>query len=480
MNERCSFRRIIFVVVLTLLSPLFFSPSNAWAISVEKEKEAGKEAALYGKYTDAILDDGFAKQYFNELGQYLAIPVETKHFKFNFFVIKNKDVNAFATFAGNIFFFSGLIDMVDSLDELAAVLCHEISHVSARHISQGMQRQNKIMIAQLVGMLAGALLGGEAAAPLIFGSQAVGQQAMINFTRDNERQADQLGFKYMAAAGVDPRAMIPLFKKFNQMKRMSPYADKIPTYLQTHPLDSERMSNADSMMKDYTPGEPVEEVIRFRELFAFFQAVIRAKTLDPHDAEKLFLRELEKNPDSVSSQYGLGILYTETQDYEKALFHLKKTLKEKPDFDPVFTNLGKAYQGKGEDETAISFFEKAMALNEQDNSIPFHMGISYANMKQYDEAIRYFKKLTYYKPVESGVYYYLGLSYGRQNKLILAHYNFGIYYKRWRSVEKARFHFQKAFELAKDDPGMRQKIRKEQEELQKESPIRRRSGLESD
>lgn len=474
MNERCSFILNLFMVALTLLlSPLPLCLSDAWAISVEKEKEAGREAALYGKYTDAVLDNGFAKQYFNELGQYLVTPVETKHFKFNFFVINNNDVNAFATFAGNIFFFSGLIDIVDSLDELAAVLCHEISHVSARHLSKGMQRQNKIMIAQLVGLLAGALIGGDAAAPLIIGSQAVGQQAMINFTRDNERQADQLGFKYMTAAGLDTREMITLFKKFNQMKRMSPYVDKIPPYLQTHPLDSERMSNADSMMKDYSPAEPTAEVIRFRKLFPFFQAVIRAKTLDPHDAEKIFLGELEKNPDSVSSLYGLGIVYTETQDYEKALLHLKKTLKAKPDFDPILTSLGKAYQGKGEDEKAITFFRKAMALNEEDNSIPFLIGISYENMEEYDEAIRYFKKLTYYKPVESGVYYHLGLSYGRQNKLVLAHYNFGVYYKKWRSVVKARFHFQRAFELAKNDPEMREKIRKEQENLRENSPIQR-------
>ncbi|MCK5768656.1 MAG: M48 family metalloprotease, partial [Candidatus Atribacteria bacterium] len=379
------------------------------------------------------------------------------------------------TFAGNVFFYSGLINMVDSLDELSAVMCHEIGHVSARHISKGMQRQNKIMIAQLVGLLAGALIGGEAAAPLILGSQAVGQQAIINFTRDNEREADQLGFKYMTAAGFDPREMITLFKQFNQMKRMSPYVDKIPTYLQTHPMDSERMSNADSMMKDYTPEEPGEEAIRLRKLFPFFQAIIRAKTLEPHDAEKLFLRELGKIPNSISSHYGLGVVYTKDQNDNKAILHLKKALKAKPYFYPILTSLGKAYQGKGEDEKAISFFTKAMALNEEDNSIPFHIGISYQNMGKHDEAIRYFKKLTYYKPVESGVYYHLGLSYGRQNKLVLAHYNFGIYYKRWRSIEKATFHFQKAFELAKEYSEMREKIKKEQEELRK-FPIQRNRG----
>jgi len=476
MNERLYHNAVVFPIILfLLLSPFSFFFSNVFAISVEDEQKKGQDAALYGQYNDAVMDNGFARQYFNELGQYLITPVETKHFTFHFYVINNKTVNAFATFAGHIFFYSGLINLMDSSDELAAVLCHEISHVAARHISKGMDRQKKIMIAQLAGILAGAFIGGEAAAPLIFGSQAAGMQAQINYTRDNERQADQLGFEYMEASGFDPRAMVTVLKKFDNLKRMSPYVDKIPPYIMTHPTDSERMANNDSMLQDYSPGKPGAQATRFKELWPFFQAVIRAKSLDPHTAEKTFFRELGKNPDSISSHYGLGIVYTETQDYQKAIAHLEKALKAKPDFAPVLTNLGKAYQRKGEDEKAIPVLKKAMDLNEEDNSIPFLMGLSYENMGQYDEAIRVFKRLTYFEPIENGIFYHLGISYGKQNRLVLAHYNFGICYKRWRNMEKAKFHFNKAYHLAKDDPKMREKIRKEQKGLDRNAP-RKREG----
>ena len=115
-----------------------------------------------------------------------------------------------------------------------------------------------------------------------------------------------------------------------------------------------------------------------------------------------------------------------------------------------------------------------MALSEEDNSIPFLMGVSYENLGQYDEAIRTFKRLTYFEPIESGTYYHLGISYGKQNKLVLAHYNFGIYYKRWRNFKKADFHFKKAYQLAEDDPKMREKIRKEQKELYRNHPGQRK------
>lgn len=467
---------VCLVVMICLLLTFLLPVSNTGAISIEDEQKRGEQAALYGQYTDAVMDSGFAKQYFNAMGQYVIQAIETKHFAFNFYVINNNTVNAFATFAGHIFFYTGLINIMDNADELAAVLCHEVSHVAARHISKSMDRQKKVLIAQLAGVLAGALVGGDAASGLIIGSAAAGQQAQINYTRDNERQADQMGIKYIKEAGFDPRAMITVFKKFDDMRRLSPYADKIPPYLMTHPLDSERMSNVDAMLKDYSPRNPGKEVIQFREQFPFFQAIVRAKSIETHQAEKLFLTELEQNPDSASSHFGLGIVYTEGTEYDKALFHLRKAQKERPEFAPILTNLGKAYQRKGEHRKAIPILKKAMKLDEQDNSIPLLMGVSYESVGEYDEAIRLFKRLTYLPPVDNEVYYHLGFSYGKQDRLALAHYNFGIYYKNWRSVKKAQFHFQKAFNLAKDDPAMRKKIRLEQEDLRKNYPRQNRSG----
>ena len=156
-NKKESFGRKFFaglVVVFCLLTNSLLPISTTHAISIEDEQKRGEQAALYGQYSDAVMDSGFAKQYFNAMGQYVIRAVETKHFSFNFYVINNRTVNAFATFAGHIFFYTGLINIMDSADELAAVLCHEVSHVAARHISKSMDRQKKILIAQLAGILA--------------------------------------------------------------------------------------------------------------------------------------------------------------------------------------------------------------------------------------------------------------------------------------------------------------------------------------
>ena len=459
-------RPVIFMVALTLLlSPFSFPPSKAMALSIDAEEKMGREFVMQVRRHFALLDDDFANQYFNEMGQYLIRILETRHFPYHFYIIKDNTLNAFAAPGGHVFFFSGLIDTMESADELAAIMCHEIGHVYARHMANRMEQSKKIGIATLAGILAGVLIGGEAAGALMLGSMAAGIQTQLHYSREDERQADQLGFKFMQAAGLDPNGLISTLKKIEKDSYMG--SDQIPTYLRTHPAGPERMSDLDSMLRDYSPGQPGEKAILFRELFPMFQTVVKAKSLESHEAEKIFTSELEKNPDSAASHFGLGIVYMDRPEYAQAISHLKKAKEEKPEFLPILTSLGKAYQMNGEDEKAISVLEKAMKLAYEDSSIPFLLGLSYENLEQYEKAVRLFERLASFEPVKDDVYYHLGISYGRLDRLVLAHYNFGIYFKKTGLFNKAKYHFQKALELSGDDPAMKEKIRKERAELPK-------------
>jgi tetratricopeptide (TPR) repeat protein len=130
----------------------------------------------------------------------------------------------------------------------------------------------------------------------------------------------------------------------------------------------------------------------------------------------------------------------------------------------ILKNLGEAYQMSGQNREAISVLELALKQDADDKSALFLVGLSYENLEQYEKAISIFERLTSFKPVENAVYYHLGLSYGRQDKLALAHYNFGLYFKRLGQIQKARFHFRKAHSLSENDPALRKKILKEIEE----------------
>ncbi len=462
-SNHCIFKLVIYAAILTLSFPsIVFFPKNGFALSIQEETEMGREFVFQIRRHFELLDDAFVNQFFSELGHYLIQPLETKPFPFNFYIIKDKTMNAFAAPGGHVFFYSGLIVSMDRVDELAAILCHEIGHISARHMSRRIEQNKKIGLITLAGVLAGALVGGEAAGPLLMGSMAGGIQARLHYSRNDERQADHLGYKYMTEMEFDPRGMASTLKKITN--RHYSGSHETPVYLLTHPTGPERMSNLDSMLSNYTPPpEPSKRVTMFRKLFPLFQTVVRAKCMDPDIAERYFKQQLDEKDHTMASHFGLGLVYIEKQEYEKAVFEIKAAKKIDPEFVPVLTNLGRAYQLKDDDKKAISVLENALALAYEDKIIPYLLGVSYENLEQYEKAIRYFERLAAFEPVKEDVYYHLGMVYGKLKNLLLAHYNLGIYYKRINEINKARFHFQKAFEFSADDPKIRKKIENERQ-----------------
>lgn len=450
---------IIFIIVLCIfLSPFSLWKPTAFALSVEDEKIMGRKFMAYIREHFEFVENDFADNYINDLGHYLIKPLKPKYFPFNFYVVKENSLNAFAGPGGHIFFFSGLIGSMDTVDELAAIMCHEIGHVSARHIAERIELNKKIGFATLAGVLAGALIGGKAGGGLMAGTMAAGMQTQLHYSRKDERQADQLSFTYMKAGGFDPNGMIVMLNKIQKESWLG--TDKVPAYLLTHPTGPERMANLDSMMTYYTPDLSRKETARFRELFPFFRTVVRAKSLDAHDAERLFNLDLEKNPDSALPHFGLGIVYAEKSEYEPAIRHLKKAREINPGFIPILTSLGEVYQMKGEYGEAISVFNEALKLDGEDKSALFLLGLSHEHLKEYGKATRLFEKLASFTPVKNEVYYHLGITYGRRDLLAPAHYYFGIYFKKLGQSSKAKFHFDKAKELAGNDSALIKRIHK--------------------
>jgi len=454
----------IFLVLIPLLALHFLpGPPTAFALSIEDEKKLGQKVLANIRRHYEIVDDDFARDYINDLGSYLIESLETRHFPFHFYIIKDNSINAFAGPGGHIFFFTALIEVMEEVDELAAVMCHEIGHVSARHISQRIEYNKKIGIATMAGMLAGALVGGKMSGAIMTGSMAAGIQKQLNYSRNDERQADQLGVSYMDKAGFDPSRIIDALRRLGQGQWLA--SGNVPPYLLTHPAGPERMANIEAMLSDHASKPPKDEAVRFRADFPLFKTILRARYLEPHDAERLFKRKLEKEPDSALAHLGLGIVMKERSEYVKAIDHLKKALEGLPGSIVVLRQMGEVYRLEGQDREAIKILEQALAIDSQDRASLFLLALSFQNIEEYSKAVRIYNRLISMKPVKDEVFYNLGLSYGRQDKLPLAHYNFGIYFKRLKKPQKARFHFRKAEELSSNDPALKGRIRIKMKDL---------------
>jgi predicted Zn-dependent protease len=461
MKTECKFHKNIFILLLSaalFLLHLFPGAFRAFPLSVEDERILGQEflISIFNQFD--VVDDDFANDYINDLGHYLIRPLATKHFPYRFYLINDHTLNAFAGPGGHIFIFSGLIDMMDEPDELAAVICHEIGHVAARHLADRIAQSQKINLATLAGMLAGVLIGGQAGQAVSTGTLAAGMQAQLNYSRSDERQADQLGFKYLAHTDFDPSGALTVQKKMHEGQWSS--TNSIPPYLLTHPAGPERISNIQVMLSGYTPNTKRGRADEFRKLFPFLKTVLKAKYLESHEAERLFHRELDTYPDSTLAHLGLGIVWKERSEYTKSIDHFLKALKGQPESRLILRNLGEAYQLTGEDENAIEILERALKIDNQDRPTLFLMAISYQNLREYPKATHLLEKLASMKPVKNEVFFNLGVSYGKQDRLALAHYNFGIYFRRQRNVREAKFHFQKAEALSRNDPILKRKIHK--------------------
>lgn len=454
---------LLLVLLLVLFFPAFPGGSRALALSVEEEREAGDKFLAKMRQHFEIVEEGFAREYINELGRYLTESLETEYFPFHFYIIKDHTLNAFAGPGGHIFVFSGLIELMDEIDELAAVICHEVGHVSARHLAQRIEQNKKLGLVSMAGILAGVLIGGKAAKAIIAGTAAAGIQAQLSYSRNDERQADQLGFKYMDLSGFDPSGMITTLKKMEKGQWVG--VDGIPPYLRTHPGGPERISNTQVMLTGYTPKGGNRETAGFREMFPVFKTILRAKYLESHEAERLFRTDLEKNPDSVLAHFGLGIIWKERSEYAKAIHHLKKALEARPDALPILSHLGEAYQLQGLDGEAVRILERALEIDRGNRSALFLLAMSHKNLQEYPEAIRILERLASMKPVQDEVFYNLGVAYGRQSRLAPAHYNFGIHFKRRKDMKKARFHFEKALELSGNDSVLRGRIQEAMKDI---------------
>ncbi len=442
--------------------------TNAYCLSIEEEKSLGQKfvSQIY-QYFD-LVNDEFCVKYINDLGQYLIKGLPSRPFPFHFYIVKDKTLNAFAAPGGHVFVFSGLIIAVDRVDELASVMCHECGHVSARHISERIEQGKRFGMMTLASLLLGVLLGGDAGSALINSSMAASMQAQLHYSRNDERQADQIGFMLLAKSGFDAHATVEVMKKLENETLFS--TNKIPPYLLTHPTGPERIAYLQSMLNHYIQHPPSKEEKYFRAMFPFFKTIVMAKSLNPDNVIKRLKRQDVRAGQKSLSYLGTGIAYMRLANYTAAIKNLEQARKLNPDTIPILTILSEAYEYYGQNLKALKVLQYARTLDDDDDSVTFLLGVAYENMGKYKKAIRLFERLASFRPVRNKVYYHLGICYGRRKKLALAHYNFGLYFMNLYDTQRARFHFKRAKALAKNNPVLQEKIKQQQNIIKGKKP----------
>ena len=258
-------------------------------LSVSAEKRLGERIMLEIRRDPAYLDDPEIVGYVSQLGQRLAGHIEGARQPFEFFVVRDPMLNAFALPGGYIGVHSALILAARSESELAGVLAHEISHVTQSHLARLFGTQSQAQLASLLS-LAVAVLAARSAPDVAMGAAMAGQAAVVqnqlNYSRDFEREADRFGLDLMEKAGYDTRGMGSFFERLLQFGRL--YENNAPGYLRTHPITTERITD----MENRIAQKPYRQVPDSEE-FGLVRAKIKAYDGTPGDAVADFAAQLK-------------------------------------------------------------------------------------------------------------------------------------------------------------------------------------------
>ena len=405
------------------------------SLSPQLERKIGESIMREYRHDPDFIDDPEVSAYVNSVGRRLAGVSADAGREFEFFVVRDISINAFAMPGGFIGIHSGLLLAAQSEGELAGVLAHEVSHVTQRHIARQIDQGQKMQWAAIAGMIAGLLAARsnpQAAQAAIVTAQAGMIQSQLNYSRDFEREADRVGFTLMASAGFDPAGMPAFFDRLQRAYRLS--ESNAPAYLRTHPLTGERLSDMQSRVAtaDYRQRPDSIE-------FQLVRARLRSQVGLPAEAVALFLRQLGEGRymTAASARYGLALAWLRANDPAAARTALA-TVRQEAGAHPMFDTLeARIIAGEGDRAGATERLAQAMRTWGRRDYLVHEYAAALQAQGRHREAITELEALVRLRPREAAAFGMLAQSHAALGHLAWQHRAQGEYYALSGSLSDA-------------------------------------------
>ncbi|MDX1381448.1 MAG: M48 family metalloprotease, partial [Xanthomonadales bacterium] len=359
--------------------------ASASGVLSPQEEEAYAQALLrqMRAYT-VLVEDPLVNEFFADMGYRLVAQSDHPDKNFHFVVLNEPVINAFAAPGGVVALYAGMIMAAENEDEVAGVLAHEVAHVTQMHLFRAFERARSMTIPLALAMLGMVLAGGasgEAIQGAVISGQAMAQQAQINFTRQNEYEADRIGIQTLHLAGYDPDGMAGMFAKLGRVNR--PNGEGPPEYLRTHPLSTSRVAEAEARAHQLESRKQGDG-----RVFYLVQARVRALLEKrPQDAIDHFEHVLDLPGTGEfqreGAEYGLAIAQQRRGRYEQAAGLLEKLAEKRPrelafqlqladlelergDAEAALDRLGGLYHSfPGNHAIAVEYAEVLIAQNDE-------------------------------------------------------------------------------------------------------------------
>jgi predicted Zn-dependent protease len=404
--------------------------------SPRQERRLGESIMREIRLDRTFYDDAEATDYINSLGERLVARSPDSRQNFDFFLLQDNQINAFALPGGFIGVNTGLLLSSQNESEVASVLAHEIAHVTQRHIARMLAQQKQSQITSLaalaVAILAARASSQAAQAAAAFGTASV-IQTQLNFTREHEREADRVGVQILEQAGFDPHATVSFFERLQRATRI--YEGGAPSYLRTHPLTFERIADVQNRV-EHLPYRQVADSLAFQ----LIRAKLRAETESPREAVAYFEESLAERKflSEMASRYGLAVGLLRANEHARARKELAAARKLAAQPSPIFDTLDcRLRTAAGEAAAAFACYREALKTYPNYRALTYDYADALLQSGQPETALKLVEARLQIYAEDYKLYLLQARSYAMLNKPLAQHRAQGEAYARMGNIAGA-------------------------------------------
>jgi len=450
-----------FIRQLFLAAGLLASAAAAWAevelpvlgdtssamISPVQEKILGQRALKYYRSQVPTSSDPLVIDYLEGLIDRLLPYSQLEEKRIDLVVVKNDTLNAFAIPGGIMGVHTGVFNYAKTENQLAAIIAHEMGHLSQRHYARRLEQQKNMMMPMIAGMLAGLVLAansnGDGGMAAIMATQAAAEASSLRFSRENEQEADRIGMQTMLQAKLDPYAASDMFEEMLHATRSS---RRPPEYLLTHPVTERRVADA----RNRAMANP-RRVYADNLEFQLMRSRIRYELEEtPNSAIKRFKSELDgDNLSPDASRYGLALAYTGAGQFDAARTTLKPLLEKEPTRVTYLIMSADIDIAAERFKPALELLEAQLKLDPQ--SYPLNIRFAEASMKAglYKQSAELLERYSRKRKNDDYLWYLLAEVNGLNGDILGVHEARAEYFIANGIYDKAQIHLRNAIRLAK-------------------------------
>ncbi|MGF1741558.1 M48 family metallopeptidase [Vibrio profundum] len=369
----------------------------AGTLSIAQENVFGDAYMRVLRGTKPIIHDPVLTEYISNLGYRLVAHANDVKTPFTFFLIQDRNLNAFAFFGGHVALHSGLFLQANTESELSSVMAHEIAHVTQRHLARSMEEQARrtpATVAAIAGSILLAIAAPEAGIAALTATTAGSMQSQINHTRSNEIEADRFGLATLERAGFNVRAMPRFFGRLADEYR---YASKPPPMLLTHPLPDQRITDTRERAMQY-PLHKVKPSLNY--YLARVRVIVRYVNMDSASSLDWIERHQKNAPAALQPafQYGKALVDLKNKQPKAAAVILEKLHQASPNNDFYLDALSDVYLDLKQPKRAQTMLEKAQKDKPNNRVVQVNLANVLIKQRKLEPAIQLLQRYSHDHP----------------------------------------------------------------------------------